>query len=602
MTDEIHDREIFRDDETVIYLRIEAVNTSKAMKYAFVRVPQPNVSTIPERDPKIVSVDENGFNSFKESGRVFMVATVNGQPATDIEYSVLLGPGEKAVFEFKIPHMPISKERAIELSKTSYEQKLNECIDFWNAKLERFSKIKIPEKRIEEMMKAGYLHFELVCFGNEPDDPVAPVVGVYTPIGTESTPIIQYIESLGDTKLAERAIMYFIKKQRPDGFMQNFDSYMSETGLGLWNAAEHFKYTRDIEWLKSIKDNIIRGCNYIIDWTNKSRDEKYCKKGYGMIYGKVADNEYPFHSYLLNSTTYGGLKSCAEVLRYVDEAEAERIENFAEQYKKDILDSLNETFALSPVVPLSDGTWCPSYSPWPENIGMLCQFVNRKNCYSHGSMVPVSENGHYDIMYGIIEPDSVYANFITKMTTEIFFLNNTTFTQPYYSVHPFTHLLRGEVNAFLKEFYNNVSALADREVYSFWEHLYLVSPHKTHEEGWFLMRCRWMLYMDYFGKLSILPGVPRAWLNDGCVISFENAASRFGRLSVNVESNISQGTVCASIKLVDNFGQIPNEIAIRIPHPQGQKAISVSRGVYCEESETIIISDFTGEADIVIKF
>jgi hypothetical protein len=233
---------------------------------------------------------------------------------------------------------------------------------------------------------------------------------------------------------------------------------------------------------------------------------------------------------------------------------------------------------------------------------MLCQYVERKNYFSHGKIVPISENGHYDIMYGIIEPDSVYANFITKMTTEMFYLKNTAFSQPYYSVHPFTHLLRGEVKAFLKEFYNGMSALADREIYTFWEHLYLVSPHKTHEEGWFLMRCRWMLYMDYFGKLNILPGIPRAWLNDGCVISFENAASRFGRLSVNVESNISQGTVCASIKLVDNFGRIPNEIAIRIPHPQGQKAISVSRGVYCEESEMIIISDFTGEADIVIKF
>jgi hypothetical protein len=51
------------------------------------------------------------------------------------------------------------------------------------------------------------------------------------------------------------------------------------------------------------------------------------------------------------------------------------------------------------------------------------------------------------------------------------------------------------VKPFLKTYYNPFSALADRETYTFWEHLYKVSVHKTHEEAWFLMETRWMLYL-----------------------------------------------------------------------------------------------------------
>ena len=162
----------------------------------------------------------------------------------------------------------------------------------------------------------------------------------------------------------------------------------------------------------------------------------------------------------------------------------------------------------------------PAISQWPEINGPMCLFANGGVTYSHGMMVECSENGGYDIMYGTVESDSAYGNFIVKMITELIALENTAFSQPYYSVHPYAHLLRGEVRSFLKEFYNNVSALADRETYTFWEHQYQESPHKTHEEAWFLMRCRWLLYMDTNRKLQLLPAVPRKWLEDGKEIRF----------------------------------------------------------------------------------
>ena len=603
----LHDKEIFRDDEAVIYLRVEAINTSKAPRYCFMRLPQPNV-----QDHAIYGNDaikyENGISSFKSSGRVFMVSTLNGKPFTDVDSSVLLGPGEKAVYICKIPHNPIPAERAEALLNTDFDAKLAECIAFWNAKLDKIADIELPEKRIEEMMKAGFLHLDLVCFGNEPDDAVAPVVGVYTPIGTESTPIIQYIESVGDTELARRAIMYFLKKQRPDGFMQNFQSYMSETGCGLWNAAEHFKYTHDIEWLKSIKDNLIRGCDYIIKWADESRDESLRGRGYGMIYGKVADIEHPFHSYMLNATTYGGLRSVADVLAYIDKAESERIGAFAEEFKANIIESLTETFAVAPVVPLSDGSWVPTASLWPERnmLGLMSQFSLGGLSYTHGSMVIEDANlggGHYLVTNGVLPADHVFMKFISNVFADMLAVDNAGYSQPYYNLQPYGNILLGQTGAYISEFYNLMSALADRETYTFWEHLYQVSPHKTHEEGWFLMRCRWMLYMDEYGKFDLLGAVPRKWLENGKRISFKGMACRYGRISVNVESRLeSENAIYASIRLESNGFECPETISIRLPHPENLRASGVEGGRYCPDCEKVFIDNFSGSADIVLRF
>ncbi len=582
------------------------MNTAKVPRYAFMRLPQPNVFAIPEMSVHPIAF-KDGFDAFTGSGRVFMTCTLNGKPFSEVDSSVLLQPGGKAVYLCKIPHRPIPAERAEQLMRTCFDQKLAECVAFWEKKLGRIADIHLPEQRIEEMMKAGFLHLDLVCFGNEPDDAVAPVVGVYTPIGTESTPIIQFIESIGDTKLAERAIMYFIKKQRPDGFMQNFQTYMSETGCALWNAAEHFKYTNDIGWLESVKWNLIRGCDYIMRWAAESYDESLRGRGYGLIYGKVADCEHPFRSYMLNATTYGGLRSVADVLRIVDPQEADRIGAFAEELKLNILESLYESFAIAPVVPLSDGTWCPTVSLWPELnvIGLQSQFSAGGTCYTHGSMVIEDDNlggGHYLVTNGILPPDSNFIKFISNVFTDMLSIDNVAFSQPYYCLHPYTHIKLGQVGAFLSEFYNNMSALADRETYTFWEHLYQVSPHKTHEEGWFLMRCRWMLYIDDFGELLLLGGVPRAWLENGKIISFDGMASRYGKLSVRVESQLESGRIIGSVRLERNGCAIPKKVSIRIPHPHHLKACEAIGGVYCSTAETVTFDGFDGLAEFELNY
>lgn len=601
--DAMLDEQLNRDEEVVLYLQIRAENRTAAPKYAHVRIPQPNVDNhIPDMT-RTKTYTRDGLCGFASSARIFAVGKLNGKPIQDVEYSILLAPGEALEFVFAIPHRPVSAERANLLLNVDYTEKLNQCISFWDAKLARTADVHLPEKRIEEMMKAGFLHLDLIAFGNNPDGAVAPCVGVYTPIGTESTPIIHYLASMGDLTLATRSVMYFLERQRPDGFMQNFSDYMSETGLGIRNAAELYKFTRDKTWLREHAGNLVSACNYLKKWADQSKNESLRGKGYGMLAGKVADPERPFFSFMLNATSYAAAKSCAEVLSEIGDENSSWIQAFADELKQNISESMRETFAISPVIPISDGSWVPACAQWPDMAGTKCLFADGGKAFTHGSMIEILDNGSYDIMYGTVEPDSVFADFIIKTVTEFGALENTSFSQPYYSVHPYAHLLRGEISAFLKEFYNNVSAMADRETYTFWEHYYQVSPHKTHEEAWFLMRCRWMLYMDsYKDTLALLPGIPRKWLEDGKEVSYQNMCSRYGRLSLLMRSNVSARVIHVEAQIQPFDGVSPREITIRVPHPDRCRPVSVSSGVFDPETETLHFDGSCEHIDVTLQY
>lgn len=602
--DAILKKEIEQEEETVAYIRINAINLAKVPRYCWVRIPQPYVPFLPDMSVvKPVYNSGKGLGSFS-SDRVYLVAALNGKPVPQKEMAVLLKPGEKAEYVFKIPHVPVTEERAEALANEDFDKRLTECREYWSQKLACAAKFCIPEKRINEMMKAGILHLDLVCYGNEPDGAVAATVGHYSPIGSESSPIIQYLESIGKSDLARRSIMYFFEKQHDDGFMQNFGGYMLETGAVLWNVGEHYRYTKDREWIKSIKGGIIKACDYLIAWRDKNKKEELRGKGYGMIEGKVADPEDPYHSYMLNGFAYLGLKRSSEVLEAIGVEDALRIEKEANALLADIRIALAESIASCPAIPLGNGRWCPSVSPWVESIGPVSLYADEGDAFTHATFTTRDAicGSMYLLLQEVVDPKEVYGDFILRSFTELFYLRNTVFSQPYYSPHPYANLKRGEVKAFLKEYYNGVSGLADRETYTFWEHYHHVSPHKTHEEGWFLMRCRWMLYMEEDETLKLLQGVPRAWLEDGKKISLHGMKTYFGDLHLDVESAVNTGRVKVSVKIDAPASQLPRRVVIRIPHPFMQKASGTTAGVYEPCTESVVVDGFCGTTDIEIEF
>jgi len=595
---------ILRDDsvkteETVLFFRAVAINKSAVPRYAWFRTLRPGSGWWEKLTYKYNP--ENGLSSYS-SNRVFGISKLNGRPLHDEEIAVLLKPNEKAVFEFRIPHNPISEERALSLTKNSFDEKYTECINFWKAKLYNAATIRLPEKRIEEMIEAGLLHLDLITYGKEPEGTLAPSVGVYSPIGTESSPIIQFFSSMGMQDVAKRSLMYFLDKQHEDGMIQNFGGYMVETGAALWSMGEYFRYTHDTAWVKQIEPKLLKACEFLLQWRERNKKENLIGKGYGMIEGKVADPEDQFHQFMLNGYAYLGISRVAEMLNSIDGVNSVRIKNEAAAWKQDIRTSFFKSMAGSPVVPMGDGTWCPTVPPWTEAKAMRLLYLYPETFMSHGTFT-VSDamlGPLYLVFCEVLDPEEQASGMLLNYHSELFYQRNAAFSQPYYSRHNWLQLKLGMVKPFLMTYYNTFSALADRETYTFWEHLYKVSVHKTHEEAWFLMETRWMLYLEDGQTLKLLSGVPRKWLENGKKIEVRNAASYFGPVSFSVLSNVDKNNIVASIEC--DSDRKPEEVRIRIPHPDGKTPSNVTGGVFDKTTETVIIKPFGGKSEVRIEY
>jgi hypothetical protein len=594
LREEISDRE-----ETVFYLKVVATNKDDIPRYAWFRTLRPGSGWWEKH--KYVYDGKTGLSGYPED-RIFGISLLNGKPLPNEEIAILIEPGDQAIFEFRIPHDPVSAERAIKISALSFDDRFNDCKAFWKSKLSKGASIKLPEKRIEEMVKAGLLHLDLITYGKDPGGTLAPSVGVYSPIGTESSPIMQFYMSMGWEDLARRSLMFFLDKQHDDGMIQNFGGYMVETGAALWSMGEYFRYTADTSWVRQVEPKLLKACDYLSRWRDGSRKESLRGKGYGMIDGKVADPEDPFHQYMLNGYGYLGVSRVAEMLAGIDPANSERIRKQADEWRKDIRTSFFESLAGSPVVPLGDGTWCPTVPPWTEARTLRLLYFDPETFLSHGTFT-VSDamlGPLYLVFCEVLDPTEQASRMMLNYHSDLFYQRNAAFSQPYYSRHNWLQIRLGMVKSFLKTYYNTFAAVADRNTYTFWEHLYKVSVHKTHEEAWFLMQTRWMLYMEEGRKLELLKGIPRKWTENGKTIEVKNALSYFGPISFTLNSQLAASYIEATIEC--DSRRKPKEVRIRIPHPEGKIPTGVTGGTYDKGTESVIIQPFSGKAYIKVIY
>jgi len=593
--DRLKPGELSQPEETVLYSRVVAANTGAVPRYAFVKVP----AGAPAWN---CSFDGRRGWGLTGKGGVFLVGKLNGTPLAQEEVSMLLAPGEEATIDFFVPHQPIPADRAQALADQDLGARLEEARAFWHSKLAHAARVRLPDRRIDEMLHAGLLHLDLVTYGREPGGTLTPQIGIYNAIGSESSPIIQFMDSMGLHDEAARSLGYFLEKQHDDGFMQNFSNYMLETGAVLWSLGEHYRYTGDLNWVRAIEPKVLKSARFMRDWRRRNQREELRGKGYGMLDGKTADPEDPFRSFMLNGYAYLGFARVAEMLEPVDPAEAVAWRDEAAGLKRDIRASFFETMAKSPVVPLGDGSWVPTVAPWAGYSGPVMLEADGGDWDSHGSVATRDSllGPIYLIFQEVIAPDEPAASFLMSCHRELMTQRNASFSQPYYSRHDWVHLERGEVKAFLKTYFNTVAAMADRETYTFWEHYFGNSPHKTHEEGWFLMQTRWMLYLEKGATLDFLPGIARGLLSGGSRIDLDGVATYFGPATLHVESSPDQLRITAHAECTGP--RRPRTVEIRLPHPLGLRPREVRGGAYDSAAETVRIEDFGGKADVELDF
>jgi len=585
-----------REEEVVCWMRITARNRAAVPRYAWFKaphVPGMQASHDPEHGMVVLS-----------SGRVLAVCRLAGGPMREPEAAVLLQPGGSVTCDLRVPWQPLPRERAAALAAQDHDRHLDACRSWWRGRLATAATVELPEAAIGERLRAGLLHLDISTIGRSDGGPLLANVGMYSPIGSESAPIILAYDALGWHRQAERCLDFFLARARDDGFIQNFGHYEAETAPVLWAAGEHWRTTRDRAWLARVLPALLRSA----DWLLRQRAESLADGTApahlaGLLRGKIADPDDRFHTFMLNAYAHLGLVRLAEAAAALDAAQGERLAAAAASLRRDVRRAFHHEMGRSPLVPLGDGSWAPMAPPWGARRGPCALYAEGEPCHTHGAFGSRdSLIGALPLVHGgVLEADEPAVTAMLASHQELFTIGNAGLSQPYYVRHDWIHLLRGEVHAYLALWYRQMAALQDRETYSCWEHYFHASEHKTHEEAWMMLQTLWMLAREEDGSLALLSVIPRAWLRDGCRIRIDRLATAFGPLALHVESRLATGRIVARVAMSD-AARRPQRLRLRLPHPAGLFPAAVAGGAYERGTESVRLDLRDGEAEVELTF
>jgi hypothetical protein len=553
-----------------------------------------------DREYALCAVDTHGRGSLALDASV-----------STLRYSVSLNAGEQHVVHTVTPGKPLASSEQDKLVNLDYDGVHRSVAQYWRSRIAEGMQVQIPDEHLQNLYNATLQHFLLVQTKDGKRQEHYPNVAMlyYGSIGSESSPVIQSLDMRGLHKRAESCLNAWLSTQgdsmpagdyisKEGGFFHFWPNYTSDQGGVLWALAEHYLYTRDKDWLRKVAPQIVAGCDFLI--RERKRTMKELPSGRKPLYyglapaGCIADMRDWEYGFTLNAYFYLGLKKSAEVLRDVDEAQAQRIASEAEDYLHTIRKVVKECVAISPVTRLRDGTSVPSV---PSYVGLRGFSTDAKDSvdpdlrhgYAYDSNVGPSHLVKGEVFAATEQEVTWMLNYLEdrffmytplpsrvrldELSTDWFNLGGFEKQQPYYVHYQDAYLQRDQVPNFLRGFFNTLTSISDPMTLTFQEELDFTGaqPHKTHEEAWFFHQLRHMLVMEAGNDLYLAKGTPRAWLEQGKKIAVAQAPTYFGPVSYRVESFAQHGRIEAWLDPPKR--QRPLSLYLRLRHPS-QAAIT----------------------------
>ncbi len=386
-------------------------------------------------------------------------------------------------------------------------------------------------------------------------------------------------------------------------------------GLIMEAAALHYRMTRNKTWFLKVAPRLKAACEWTLRqrlalWQDKPRDSW----GYGLMppinfgdYGGAA------RFYMVSARFHDGLKSVATIMAELGVDGAADLLKRSEEFRKDIVAAVEESAALTPVVPIGDGTY-RRYIPATPNT-TVNQF--NRNDPLMGFVCLADHDG------GIYAPtDPLVRDGLDLIEQSI---PNGITGQVGYEAHPRIYLLSDEIPLFLRSFYKEYAVLirpwelepdtpknrkgAETPVgpaaYEFFEHPGRWAVDKTYEEAVFLTRLRNLLVMELGPDLWLARATPRAWLEQGKKITVKNAPTHFGTVGYEIVSDADQGTISATVQLPTRTA--PPAVILRLRHPKAAPIRSVSVNGrpwngFDPDKETITLAQLNGTVKVTAHY
>ena len=183
--------------------------------------------------------------------------------------------------------------------------------------------------------------------------------------------------------------------------------------------------------------------------------------------------------------------------------------------------------------------------------------------------------------------------------------------QPNLLCGPIPYLQRDEIKHFLRAYFNSFAVGCHADTRMMTEHPlpqmgdWMGDHYKTSDEANSTYWLRLMFVYEKNDELLLGFGLPRYWLADGETVSIKKAATYFGEMSLEIESEANVGEISARIK--PPMRKPPARTVLRLRHPNQSpmRRVEIDAGEWTDfnpDAETIVLPESTGEMRVTALY
>lgn len=634
-----------RDDAMVVFVRITLANRSRepqpvrfwASVGRVVPTFRPEAATVRSwpyacplriKDEKILLEKRDGKDRivgvFEPAGRWYSryegeAATATSalgksQPANRpslvnaMEYSYTIPPGASQEIGIRVPFYPIPVQYEHDLVALKEEDCLARCRSDWERFLAEGAQFRVPERIIAEPLKALQINNQIMT--DEFDGQRLPSYGAHTYDGMtydfEGEEFLEALDLYGHHSEARRCLEDLLQRGekrsiKPAGTFAEHDGWLDfgDSSLYAFGSAgsraicEHFRMTGDVEWLRKMSPRLLRAAAWIrkARATTRQLDDKGQKTlHYGLIpKGSWCDIGQWEHWFFVSALYYRSLHDIADVMRRIDEREAAKLAAEAQEFRNDILRSVDRCTdhrSDPPFIPLAPYVSQPSADQTDlqsNPYGMYWAIAGPSILMHCGVVDPSDQRATWILRWldernGSLLGTARFRRYLNvKPSNDPDVTHNDGVDAKYSYITAMTCLRRGETTRALLSLYGVRAYGMSRDTFSTPE----VYPNVKTGAGdptWFspclpdrfcnvrfLGLVRNLLVREEPETLCLLDGVPRAWLADGQSVEIVAAPTHFGPVSFKATSRAGQGEIRCEIGLPDRTPC--GKATLRLRHP-----------------------------------
>ena len=417
----------------------------------------------------------------------------------------------------------------------------------------------------------------------------------------------------------------------PDGAGGHMDGvHAFGPGSIGWALTEHYWMTGDKKWLKAAAPRIKANA----EWMLRQRQvlvEHGSRRRTSLVQGPATGVSGDSRQRRLvdavlrvpRPTTGRPSRDWRPRLSVIDPDGGARLTAEAEAYRKDLRAAVDRSIALSPVVPVRDGTF-HSVIPFACYVRGLSTGAWGWQRDGSGSARRPAVLGNRPVGGGAGESGRTVVAQTTCgcRDTSMCWKIGCSWRMPMSEIGDWflagwqyqgglertanMHLAGDDIPVFLRSFLNcyAIDILPD-DGYVFNEHAVHGPPDKIFEEAAFLERFRNLLVMEDGDSLWLARATPRAWLEQGKKISVKNAPTHFGTVGYEIVSDVDNGKIAATVEMPSR--NPPKSVLLRLRHPKAlpMKSVTVNGSPWTDfdpAKEAISLHDVTGTVKVECNY